>query len=85
MISGDVFVTPHAVRQFISRIAPQLDYDEALWAIIHELRDHGGEPKPLESGRGIRVRTRGGRYSFRAVIAPGDPQPVVVTVLRSGR
>jgi hypothetical protein len=39
MITGDFFITPHAVRQFQNRIAPWMNYEQALGAIIRELRD----------------------------------------------
>jgi len=87
MIDGP-FITPHAVRQFQSRICRhRLDYDAARTAILSELREHGGVLKPLHSGRGFYVRTRGGCYSFRAVVVPAPNEgqhPVVVTILRSG-
>lgn len=41
MIAGDYFITPHAVRQFQSRIAPWMTYEQALAAIIRELSDAG--------------------------------------------
>jgi hypothetical protein len=69
MIAGRYFVTPHAVAQFRERIAPGLDYEHALGAIIRELRDHGGTPKPATSRPdAVVIRTRGGRYLFRAVV-----------------
>lgn len=85
MIAGPAFVSPHAVRQFCARIAPGLDYEQALGAIIRGVEDgvRAGRVRELGNGRGVGVRARGA-YSFRAVIVPGTPLPVVVTVLRSG-
>lgn len=85
-MTGDVFVTPHAVQQFIARIAPGLGYADARAAILTELQAHAGPAKPLASGRGIYVRARGGRYAFRAVLCRGEgSMPALVTILRSGR
>lgn len=85
MIDGPAFVTPHAVRQFIARIAPRLGYDAARAAILGGLRDCGA-PKPLRSGAGYYVRVRRGPYLFRAVIVPGEgTKPAVATILRSGK
>jgi len=84
VIAGEVYVTPHAVEQFQARIAP-LPSNHALAAIIRELAEHARDPRPCASGRGIVVRTRGGRYAFRAVIGPGinGLKPAVITILRS--
>ena len=86
MIAGSIFVTPHAVEQFRARIAPGLDYDRALGAIVRELSEHAVSVRPSIVGHSIVVRTRGGRYTFRAVVV-GDQDgraPAVVTILRSG-
>jgi len=84
-MTTDIYITPHAVARFRERIAPQLSPEAARQAIVDELREHGGPAKPLRDGRGVYIRTRGGRYTFRAVIcrAEGDDH-AVVTVLRSG-
>lgn len=85
MIAGALFITPHAVRQFIARIAPRLTYEQALGAIIRELAAHGGPLRPSASGVALQTRVHGERYSFRAVLMPGEgSQPAVVTILRSG-
>lgn len=34
MIAGRWFITPHAVRQYIARVRPGLDYEAALGEII---------------------------------------------------
>ncbi len=85
MFTGDFFVTPHAVRQFQSRIAPRLTYEQALGAVIRELRA-APEPRPTENGKAHYVRTRG-EWKFRAVIAAGEDgaKPAVITILRSGK
>lgn len=88
MIAGRYFITPHAVTQFRVRIAPQLTYEQALGAIILELRDHLRSTVRLRTGA-VRLRTRGGRYEFRAIVSGESEEtaPAVVTILRgaSGR
>ena len=85
MIEGQVFVTPHAVRQFIARIAPRLDYYSARAAIVAGL-SLAGPPKALRSGAGVYVRVRHGAYLFRAVLVRGEGVlPAVATILRSGK
>lgn len=83
MLAGELFITPHAVRQFQTRIAPWMTYEQALGAVIREL---GGakEARPTENGKAYYIRTRG-KWQFRAVIREGDIQPAVVTILRSGK
>lgn len=85
MIAGPAFVTPHAVRQLRERVAPELTYEQALGAIIRGLSDgvEAGRVRALPNGAGWRVRAKGA-YPFRAVIVPGEPLPVVATILRSG-
>lgn len=85
-MSTNLYVTAHAVEQFRLRIAPWLEPAEARAAIVTELRAFGRTPKASTSGRGVIVRTRGGRFCFRAVLSPGEGRaPAVVTILRSGR
>jgi hypothetical protein len=83
MFTGNLFITPHAVRQFQSRIAPWMTYEQALSTVIREL---GGvqEARPTENGKAYYIRTRG-EWQFRAVIREGEIQPAVVTILRSGK
>ncbi|MCL6589071.1 MAG: hypothetical protein K6U80_03875 [Firmicutes bacterium] len=83
MFSGNLFITPHAVRQFQSRIAPWMTYEEALGAVIRELRGVK-EFRPTENGKAYYARTNG-VWQFRAVVREGKVQPAVVTILRSGR
>jgi hypothetical protein len=85
MLTGDFFITPHAVRQFQSRIAPRLTYEQALGAIIRGLSD-AKDFHVTENGKARYVRISG-EWQFRAVIAEGeeDAQPAVITILRSGR
>lgn len=83
MIAGDYFITPHAVRQFQTRIAPWMTYEQALAAIIRELRS-AGELRPTMNGRAYYVRTNG-EWRFRAVIREGQIQPAVITILRGGK
>ncbi|HEX3047940.1 MAG TPA: hypothetical protein VHY08_24525 [Bacillota bacterium] len=83
MLAGELFITPHAVRQFQTRIAPWMTYEQALGAIIREL--HGvKEFRPTVNGKAQYVRTRGA-WEFRAVIGEGEGRPSVVTILRSGK
>ena len=85
MIAGPVFVTPHSVLAFQARIVP-LAYEAARAAILEEIATHVVSLRPAPSGAGVVVRTRGGRYAFRALIGPGEgPLPAVITILRSGR
>ncbi|MCL6589178.1 MAG: hypothetical protein K6U80_04410 [Firmicutes bacterium] len=83
MFAGDFFITPHAVRQFQSRIAPWMTYEGALGAVIRELRGVK-ELRPTGNGKAYYVRTRGA-WKFRAVVREGVGQPAVVTILRSGK
>ena len=83
MIAGDYFITPHAVRQFQTRIAPWMTYEQALAVIIRELSD-AGELRPTMNGRAHYVRTNG-EWRFRAVIREGRIQPAVITILRGGK
>lgn len=89
-ISGPVFVTPHAVRQFQNRIY-RLDYGAAREAISEGVVEAilACRIKPSSPGHGesITVRARK-KWNFRAVIVPpvdGRALPVVVTVLKSGK
>lgn len=77
MFTGDFFITPHAVRQFQSRIAPRLTYEQALGAIIRGLRD----------AKNFHLTANGKARYVRAVIKEGEEsaQPAVITILRSGR
>lgn len=85
MMMGPAFVGPHAVAQFQQRIAP-LAYDAARAAILAELAAHVVSVRPAHSGVGVIVRTRGGRFAFRAIVGPGaGALPSVRTILRSGR
>jgi hypothetical protein len=66
MLTGELFIIPQAVRQFQTRIAPWMTYEQALGAVIRELRD-AKEFHPTENGKDRYVRTRG-EWEFRAVI-----------------
>jgi len=83
MFTGELFITPHAVRQFQSRIAPWMTYEQALGAVIRELRG-ATDCRPTENGKAYYIRTKG-EWEFRAVIREGEIQPAVVTILRSGK
>jgi hypothetical protein len=85
MLTGDFFITPHAVRQFQRRMAPQLSYEQALGVVIRELRTTG-KFHTTENGKARYVRTNG-EWRFRAVIAEGegDAKPAVITILRGGK
>lgn len=77
--------TRHAVEQFRDRIAPRLNYDQALGAIIRGLEETNSEPRPAHSGGGYYLRVRR-PYAFRALIGPGEGKlPAVITILRSGK
>lgn len=83
MLAGELFITPHAVRQFQTRIAPWMTYEQALGAVIRELRA-AGELRPTANGKAQYIRTSG-VWRFRAVIGEGTDRPAVVTILRSGK
>lgn len=86
MITGNFFVTPHAVRQFQDRVA-FLPYDEVVGLIVQSL-DEAPPGKVSENGKALQVRVSE-PFDFRAVIVPGNPpdqpKPVVVTILKSGK
>lgn len=80
---GRWFVSPHAVRRFIERFAPRLDYDGALESLIEQsvtahfvkLTRHGGIDG-FELWRGPKP------WRARFVVHPGGSGlPVLVTVL----
>lgn len=84
MIAGNFYITPHAVRQFQKRCAPELSYNQALGAVIRGLRENGGPPKLCSNGTACVIRVAGGQCNFRAVIDPRrreGPLPVVATIL----
>lgn len=85
MIAGEVFITPHAVKQFRARVpgCAALSYEQALERIIHALQVDVRSIRPTAKGTGICARVRGA-LNFRAVIVAGDDKPAVVTILRSG-
>lgn len=84
MLNCPYFITPHAIRQFIDRIAPRMDFDQARDTIIEGLRNAGPE-KPTASRAAFYVRVRG-EWNFRAVLGRGEGAlPAVVTILRSGK
>lgn len=83
MFTGELFITPHAVRQFQTRIAPWMTYEQALGAVIRELRGVR-EARATENGKAYYIRTRG-KWQFRAIVREGEIQPAVVTILRSGK
>lgn len=79
MIRGSVFVGPHAVARYRTRIRPGLTYDEARDELIAATQD----AHPVRrSGDCVILRT-GRRYGrIRLVVGPGDgPLPALVTVL----
>lgn len=86
MIAGRYYITPHAVAQFRERIAPGLSEDAARLAIIWELAHHIRAAVRLRTGA-VRVRCRGGRYAFCALVS-GESEgtaPAVVTIQRGQR
>lgn len=80
--SGGAFITPHAIYQFIERIAP-LPHNQALAAILHSLETAGAQ-RVTRNGKAVYIRTKT-PYRFRAIIRPPLPGlklPAVVTILR---
>lgn len=87
MIAGDVFVTPHAVEQFRSRIPGMagLRYEAALARIIRALHADTVSIRPTANQQAVCIRVRG-EVNFRAVVSTGSgDKPAVVTILRSGK
>lgn len=80
--AGRFFVTPHAVRRYVSRVRPGLTYEQALGALLqaaesaHYVRDSDGGAAIWRASRAH------GRVRF--VVMPGVPGrlPVIVTILR---
>src|SRR5690554_2939776 len=83
--AGNVFVTPHAVRQFQRRIAP-LPYHAALAAIIHGVTAVPAAAwRVTANGAAVCVRVRR-PFQFRALLQAGEgAYPAVVTILKSGK
>lgn len=79
MIAGEYFITPHAVKQFIRRMAWNMTYEEALAAIIKGLGRDIESIKSNPTGATI-IRVKG-EWKFRAVVRDN----AVVTILKSGR
>ena len=73
------------MRQFQTRIAPRLTYEQALGAIIRGMRE-AQEFHITENGKARYTRIDG-PWQFRAVIrdGAGEEKPAVITILRSGR
>ena len=80
MMEGEFFITPHAVEQFRSRLAPWMSYEQALGTIIRELKTID-EIRQTENKKAFYARTKGD-WRFRAIISEGYDQPAVVTILR---
>ena len=76
--AGRWFITPHAVRRYIDRVAPDATHEQALSALIsHSETAHFVRPRgTVEEWRAPRPT----RIRFR-VDASGDSLPVLVTVL----
>ncbi len=79
MIAGEYFITPHAVRQFVKRMAWNMTYEEALAAIIKGLENDIESIKENHTGAKI-IRVKG-EWKFRAVVRDN----AVVTILKSGK
>lgn len=79
MIAGEYFITPHAVRQFIKRMAWNMTYKEALAAIIKGLENDIKSIK--ENHTGAKIIRVDGKWKFRAVVRDN----AVVTILKSGK
>lgn len=84
-ITGKVFVTPHAVHQFQSRIIA-LPYEKARDIIAQAVSEIPAEEWRITSNGVARlVRTRY-PFQFRAIIQDGEGElPAVVTILRHGK
>lgn len=82
MIDGPWFVTPHAVRRFIERVAPGMTYEEAIATLIRASKEaklvrtdhHPG----VDVYRTPRVSGRGGMRMWVSRRGPGAPQLMTV-------
>jgi hypothetical protein len=87
-----VFVTDHAIRRFIERIAPYITYDQAKEIILDDLKTIQREDvKQAKSNYYVRVRSKwfgkhGTPYKYRLFIAPQEKTPekgfLIVTIHR---
>jgi len=80
MITGNMFLTPHAVARYIVRVrGDRISYERALHELSHQVsRGHKTHdlPSGLEQWRGpkpLRIRFR--------VDPSAEPMPAVVTVM----
>ncbi|MCL6589176.1 MAG: hypothetical protein K6U80_04400 [Firmicutes bacterium] len=79
MIVDELFITPF-IREFQSRIAPWITYEDALGAVIWELREVK-EVHSTANGKAYYARTNGD-WKFRVVIREGKLKSGVITILR---
>lgn len=80
-VSGSWFITPHAVEQYIRRVAPRFTYEQALGALIHASVE-ARRVKVLPTGAVLYRGPKPQRLRFflrEGVEAPA--LPVLVTVL----
>jgi len=80
-VAGRWFITPHAVRRYIARLAPEATYEEALAALVrasHEARRVKALPTGLVLYRGPRPRRL--RFFLQEDVEP-PALPILVTVL----
>jgi len=86
MIAGDYFITPEAVRRFIERIQPSLNYNQALTAIIKDLSNGDIKGPMLTQNKAAHYIRINGKYQFRAIINEGQGnKKAIVTILRGGK
>lgn len=76
--AGRWFITPHAIRRYIEKMAPQASFDEALARLI-QLSDSAHRVRATRDGCAIYRAPRPSR--IRLIVAergPGLPQLVTV-------
>lgn len=77
-MAGRWFITPHAVRRYIERIAPRLTYEQALAELVR-YSDTARRVKEISPGVALYRSGRPHRLRFRvSETGPGLPQLLTV-------
>ena len=84
---GPWFITPHAVRRYIKRVARGLSYNRALATLIHEgtqARFVKVAPYPSATGQPVELwrGKRPLRLRFYVTHNPSLPRPSLITVMK---
>lgn len=78
--AGAWFITPHAVRRYIERIAPGLTYEQALGALVR-LSTEAQRVRDIAPGLALYRGPKPLRVRLRVATGEGDELPQLVTVL----